>query len=165
MSASNNSGTAKAKTVTINAAFLADVKDLHQELWDGLHELQRMCSMPISLEGKCFEFVGRLSDLRDKLAFQFSVEEAYGYFDDPAFCCPTYAKRSGELMQQHRDLYVEIDRITEQAENLLSVRDLAALTTVIPVAFEAFAKKLQTHESEETQLMHDGLMQDIGGGD
>ncbi|QDS89951.1 hypothetical protein [Rosistilla ulvae] len=155
----------KAKTVTVNPAFLADVKDLHQELWDGLHALQEMCSLPISLEGKCFEFIGRLSDLRDKLAFQFSVEEAYGYFDDPAFCCPTFARRSGELLQQHRDLYMEIDSIAERAEQLLSVRDLAALTTIIPVAFDRFADKLQKHESAETQLMHDGLMQDIGGGD
>lgn len=153
------------KTVTMNPAFLADVKDLHQDLWKGLHALQEMCSMPISLEGKCFEFIGRLGDLRDKLAFQFSLEEAYGYFDDPAFCCPTFARRSAELMQQHRDLYLEIDRIADRAEQLLSVRDLAALTTVIPVEFEAFATRLQDHESAETRLMHDGLMQDIGGGD
>lgn len=153
------------KTITINPAFLAEVKDLHEELWTGLRQLQELCASPISLESKCFEFTGRLSDLRDKLAFQFSVEEAYGYFDDPAFCCPTFADRAAKLLLEHRELYEEIARITEQADELLSERDLAALTTVIPVAFDEFCRKLEAHESAETRLTYDGLMQDVGGGD
>ena len=153
------------RTITINPAFLAEVKDLHRDLWDGLRALQDMCAAPITLEGKCFEFIARLNDLRDKLALQFSLEEAYGYFDDPAFCCPTFARRARDLMSEHRDLYREIAQIADQAEELLSHRDLAALTTVIPVTFEQFARRLRNHESEETKLTHDGLMQDIGGGD
>lgn len=152
-------------TVTVNAAFLQEIKEVNQEMWDGFCSLESMCSRPMSLKDHCFELTGRLSDLRDQLALHFALEEAYGYFDEPEDAMPGIAERASSLRGQHRTLYQEFDLLVEQAETLLYERRLAALTTVIPVAFDQFAARFRQHEAEESALLQEVWTQDTGVGD
>jgi hypothetical protein len=152
-------------TVTVNAAFLQEIKEVNQEMWDSLSQLESLCSRPISLKACCFEFVGRLGDLRDQLALHFALEEAYGYFDGPEDVAPDIAQRASKLRNQHRTIYQACDTLVEQAETLLCERNLAALTTVVPVAFDKFANQLRQHEADETDLLQEAWLQDFGVGD
>lgn len=152
-------------TVTVNAAFLQEIKEVNQEMWESFSDLERMCARPMSLKDHCFEFVGRLGDLRDQLALHFALEEAYGYFEGPEDVAPDIAERAGKLRGQHRTLYQEFDALTEQAEELLYHRHLAALTAVLPVSFDNFAERLREHEAAESDLLQEAWSQDFGVGD
>src|SRR5690349_5805798 len=64
-------------TTMINAAFLQEVKESNVELWDTVHELRQMIEGVSSSSGNARRLVALLSQLRDLLAFEFSLEEAY----------------------------------------------------------------------------------------
>ncbi|MCL6481793.1 MAG: hypothetical protein K6U02_08700 [Firmicutes bacterium] len=63
-------------TVTINAAFLQEIKEVNQDLWALLAELRHRCQRPLA-PGACRWLLDRLCQLRDQLALHFSLEEAY----------------------------------------------------------------------------------------
>ena len=60
--------TTKATSVTVNVAFLREIKEVHTELWDGLMQLEILCSRPISLRSQSDELVERLSLDADVIA-------------------------------------------------------------------------------------------------
>ncbi len=75
-------------TVTINAAFLQEIKEVNQDLWKLLDEVKHLCGDAhyVQLQGRLV--VDRIGELRDQLAMHFALEEAYGYFDDPIRVAP-----------------------------------------------------------------------------
>ena len=74
--------------VTVNAAFLDDIKSVNQELWQGLENIREFCHHGISDAEACRVVVDTFEQLRDLLALHFALEESYGYFDDPAYVDP-----------------------------------------------------------------------------
>ncbi len=166
-SASNTPRTAPAHSasVTINAAFLCEIKEVHSDLRDELAALQLLCARPISIRSQSGELVQRLADLLDKLALHFSLEEAYGYFDDPVYVNAALSQRVDSLRREHAALYTQLCRLTDEADMLLRRNKLAALTTIVPVAFDRFAKKLLTHEQAEMELTQEAWCDDFGVGD
>src|SRR5687767_2315396 len=97
-------------TVTVNAAFLQEIKEVNQELWQLLAELHHRCIRPIS-PGQCKTLIDRLSELRDNLALHFALEEAYGYFEDPVHVAPQLSNRVEALRAEHKTLYCEFCRL------------------------------------------------------
>lgn len=154
-----------ATNVTVNVAFLREIKEVHTELWEGLMQLQMLCSRPISLRSQSTELVERLKELLDMLAFHFTLEEAYGYFDDPVYVSAPFSDRVEQLRAEHSILYTQLCRIVDEADALLRRGKLAALTTITPVAFERFAKRFLEHEEAEMKLTQDGWCDDMGVGD
>ena len=72
-------------TVTVNAAFFQEIKEVNQELWQTLAQVRDVCQRPQVAQVDAHRFATLLGELRDQLAMHFALEEAYGYFDDPAF--------------------------------------------------------------------------------
>jgi len=153
------------RTVTINAAFLQEIKEVNQELWQLLANCREFVDQPSSMSRPCSMFVEMLQELRDKLALHFALEDAYGYFDDPLEVPPRFAQRAMDLREEHATLYLSIAELAEEAGQLLHQRHLTALTTTIPPKFETFHERLQKHEAAETDLIQNTFVEDIGEGD
>src|SRR5262245_61954266 len=88
-------------TVTVNAAFLQEIKEVNQELWSLLADLRHRCQRPIA-PGHCRLLIDKLCQLRDQLALHFSLEEAYGYFEDPVEVAPQLSRQAEMLRSEHR---------------------------------------------------------------
>ena len=104
--------------MTVNAAFLQDLKDdnIHlRELLAAVHEaLSNPTGRPIR-SGVLAELLGRL---RDQLATHFSLEEFFGYFDEAVDVAPRLSVQADILRTQHQTLFSEICDIVEDAEGL-----------------------------------------------
>lgn len=153
------------RTVTINAAFLQEIKEVNDELWSLLSKVRHACSRPIALSGNCRYFVNMLLELRDQLALHFALEEAYGYFEDPVDVSPHMAREAERLRDEHRRLYSHLSDIVERAETMLDEGHQAVLATSIPGQFILFDAALQNHEQRENALLMAMMDEDIGGGD
>jgi hypothetical protein len=153
------------KTVTVNAAFLQEIKEVHQELWKLLEEIHYICSRPLSIHQSARILVDKLSQLRDQLALHFALEEAYGYFEDPVFVDPRLSEKAGQLRQEHRKLYQKICQLVDYAEHLHYRGEWASWLTRVSLGFHAFHEQLQVHESMERELIMDAYQDDIGVGD
>src|SRR6187401_724617 len=104
---------ARTATLTVNAAFLQEIKEVNQELWSLLADLRHRCQRPIA-PSHCRLLIDRLCQLRDQLALHFSLEEAYGYFDDPLDAAPQLGHRAEQLRGEHRDLYGDFCDVIER---------------------------------------------------
>jgi hypothetical protein len=151
--------------VTINAAFLQEIKEVNQELWVLMDDLRNLCAHPISVWRHSRHLVDLLAKMRDHLAMHFALEEAYGYFHDPAEPDPVISAHAFHLRGQHSQLYSQCSQLADHAENLYRERDDASLTTVLPVLIDEFLHVLMTHESDETELIYRAMYEDIGAAD
>lgn len=151
-------------TVTVNAAFLQEIKDVNQELWQRLEEMRHRCQRPIG-PAHCRHLAERLSELRDQLALHFALEEAYGYFDDPVEVAPRLCHAAENLRSEHRRLYMRLTSIVDRAETLQRTEQLATLALWLGPAFLDFDEALRDHESRENELIYEAYDTDLGAGD
>lgn len=152
------------KTVTVNAAFLQEIKDVNRGLWGLFDTVEQFCSRPISIHGASKKFVELLNELRDQLALHFALEEAYGYFDDPAHVEPWISDRVDSIRGEHRYLYVAMCELVEHAESLYSEGNWASLATKMPAKFGSYYQQFKEHEWKEQELILQAYMDDIGVG-
>ena len=150
-------------TVTVNAAFLQEIKEAHQELWQRLADVRLILMRPVPFTADGKEFVSLLGDLRDQLALHFALEEAYGYFDDPVFVAPQLGRLAESLRAQHCELYLEITQLVEQAERHDYRGQLSSWIVVLAGAFMRFHHRFQIHESRENDLIQQVYDDDLGG--
>jgi hypothetical protein len=151
-------------TVTVNAAFLQEIKEVNQELWTLLSELRHRCQRPIA-PGACRYLIDKLSQLRDQLALHFSLEEAYGYFDDPVDVAPQLSRQAERLRAEHKTLYLDLCDLVDRAERMFYDDQHAALALWIGPEFLEFDARLCRHEACENELILDAYDGDIGVGD
>ena len=151
-------------TVTVNAAFLQEIKEVNQELWDELADLRHRSQRPIA-PSHCRLLTDRLCLLRDQLAMHFSLEEAYGYFDDPVEVAPQLGRAADQLRKEHKSLYLELCDLVDHAERWLYEEKLANLALWIGPQFVEFDRRLREHEERENELIYDAYDADIGVGD
>ncbi len=154
---------ARGPNVTINAAFLQEIKADHQQLQELLSQLRRLAAAPQALPNHAREFVDCLDQLRDQLAFHFSLEEAYGYFEAALESAPELDSQAWRLRSQHADLFVLARDLADAAAQRLP-RTTPDWTSLV-AQFSAFDEALQAHESAELDLIWAALEQDLGGGD
>ena len=60
-------------TVTVNAAFLQEIKQVNEELWQTLREVRQRAESQILQRADAWKFLHQLAQLRDQLAFHFGV--------------------------------------------------------------------------------------------
>jgi hypothetical protein len=99
------------------------------------------------------------------LALHFSLEEAYGYFDDPVEVAPQFSMSAERLRAEHKELYVELCDLVERAERMFYDEQHAALALWIGPEFLEFEQRLRSHEERENELILDAYDGDIGVGD
>jgi len=151
-------------TVTVNPAFLQEIKEVNQELWTLLRDLRHRCQRPIS-PGACRSNIDRLSQLRDQLALHFSLEEAYGYFEDPIDVAPQLSRDAERLRAEHKQLYSDLCDLVDRGERMFYDEQHAALALWIGPEFLDFDQRLRSHEERENELILEAYDGDIGVGD
>jgi len=152
-------------TLTVNVAFLREIKEASEELWQLLDNLKSLRMRPISIHMHPRHAVELLEQLQDQLALYFTLEEYYGYFKDPMEVDPRLSERADALRTEHQTLYLDLCGIVDRAERLLDQRKLASLTRHIVLRFGAFHEQLKSHETREDELIIESLDDDIGVGD
>ncbi len=150
------------RTVTINAAFLQEIKDVHQLLWVTLDSLRQLCDTPVAAPSYLRQLTSLLADLRDQLALHFSLEEAYGYFDDPVDVAPHVSQRAETLRNQHQELY--LCDLVDCCEQAYDGRQFSR-ATLLAERYRDFHERLVVHEEAESELIQEAYADDLGVGD
>lgn len=162
------------RLVSINPAFLREIKEDHHELRQLIHHTSAMLdrvkpaaqidrSEPVEFD--CPRLVELLTKLRDQLAMHFSLEEAYGYFEDAITVAPHLCRRAENLRGQHFDLFAELCRLVESAEELRYQERPERSLARVNENYHAFIAKFREHESLESDLILEAFNDDIGTGD
>lgn len=152
-------------TVTVNAAFFQEIKEVHQELYARLDQVRQLCRLPASSQAHARELIDVLAELRDQLALHFALEEAYGYFEDPVFVAPRLSELAGSLRDEHRVLYLELSDLVELVERWNYRGRLAGLWARVRGRFTQFDDQLLAHEARENELILQAYEDDLGVGD
>lgn len=141
------------KTLGVNAAFLQEIKDSHPDLAHAVHALRATYHSDEVPSQRARRLVRLLDELRDCLAFQFALEESYGYIECAQPASETLHEMAERAREQHCGLYLELSGLCEQAEELQyrgfacdHVRQLIHDT-------EQFDARLIQHERLEAQLI------------
>ncbi len=152
-------------TVTVNPAFLQEIKEDNHELRQLLADACAAISGPVGTHMPSRQLADLLGSLRDQLAIHFALEEAYGYFEEPLSVAPRLSTKADALRNQHRDLYLEICELVDQAQRCAYHEGNGASLRKLAADFRAFISKLQEHESQENELVLEAFDEDIGVGD
>tara|TARA_B100002051_G_C16676719_1_gene607498 strand:- start:807 stop:1289 length:483 start_codon:yes stop_codon:yes gene_type:complete len=153
--------TAKA-TVTVNAAFMQEIKEVHQDLWQCMDRALTICGMH---EPNPSHIVTILADLRDQVALHFALEEAYGYFEGPAHVAPRLCEKADRLRSEHAALYGAASDLVEDADEWHHQRALLHHCRHIYDRLQTFHVDLRRHETRESELVLAAYGDDIGVGD
>lgn len=152
-------------TVAVNAAFLQEIKDDAREFRQCLAQASEMLGpgQLSALEPRSLmELLGRV---RDQLALHFSLEEAYGYFEDAISAAPHLSEQAELLRAQHQVLFAEFGRTIAAAEELLYGDNDDDARARVARLYQNFRANLQLHEAREQDLILAAFNDDLGGGD
>lgn len=153
------------RTLAINAAFLQEVKDDNRELRNLLDQSAAMLDRPRNSAIESRKLAQMLGKLRDQLALHFSLEEAYGYFDDAIDVAPRLSRQAESLRSEHPKLFLTLCELVEQAEQMLYGERASKEVAKLADNFADFRQRLQHHEEQEQALIVQTLNEEIGGGD
>jgi hypothetical protein len=153
------------RTVSINPAFLREIKDDHHELRQLIHHTSAVLERPGPLEVEYARLVEMLTKLRDQLAMHFSLEEAYGYYEDAIVAAPHLSRRAEALRGQHFDLFAEMCRLVEAAEELLYQKKPDNYLERVSANYRGFLVRFREHEAAESELILAAFNEDLGTGD
>lgn len=152
-------------TVTVNAAFLQEIKEVHLELWELLREVHITLSEPVATRYRRRQLVAVIEQLRDQLALHFALEEAYGYFEDPAYVAPRLCKQAMALRAEHRELYESVCCLVEQAARWCRQAPGSVFQARLVSRFSEFEGRFRWHEARENAMIHEEYGDDIRVGD
>ncbi len=153
------------RTVSINPAFLQEIKDDHHELRQLMHHTSAMLDRSGPVEIEYPRLVQMFSKLRDQLAMHFSLEEAYGYYEDAITVAPHLSRRAERLRGEHFTLFSDLCRLVEKAEQLLYHEQPTTLLANLSGEYHRFLVRFRDHESQECDLILEAFNDDIGTGD
>ncbi len=153
------------RTITVNAAFLQEIKEDNRELRRLIQYASDLLATSTTGPNAMRDAANMLAELRDQFAMHFSLEEAYGYFDDAIDVEPRLSEKAESLRLEHETLFLEICEVVEQAERLLYHEPSAQTLKRIEARFMAFRHRFQSHETREEDLIMQSLDDDIGVGD
>lgn len=166
------------RTLTINAAFLREIKDDNRQLQELLAMLRELTSNPVVPRRHRQRVIGLLEDLCDQLAIHFALEEAYGYFEDAIDVAPHIAERADELRAEHVTLFETIRTIAEAGKQWFAghvfrhyaIGEMFGNGATRPISFDDIAIQFQQfndqllqHEQSESALILEAFDTDIGG--
>ena len=152
-------------TVTVNAAFLQEIKEVNADLWRLLSDVRHLCSDPHQVRSHRRRLVLMLGSLRDQLALHFALEQAYGYFDDPVFVAPRLSQQAESLRDEHQKLYAQVCDLADEVEKQYHAGRLATVASEVVEQFKTFDQLFRRHEDEENELILNAYEDDIGVGD
>jgi hypothetical protein len=154
----------RPRRLTINAAFLKDIKDDNRDLKRLMDQIIPLAEHSQVAANHWQELVDLFAGLRDQLAMHFALEEAYGYFDDAVVAAPELSLTAECLRGQHPQLF---ERIRHLADRSGAIRPGDGSEPIIRLLadFSHFRAEFEKHEEEEFKLIFDALENDLGVGD
>lgn len=158
-----SSQTTSASRVTVNAAFLKEIKDDNRQLKSMWDKVTPMLSHAQTAKNHWAELVDALSELRDQLAMHFSLEEAFGYFDEAIDIAPRFSMMAVSLRSEHATLFAAA---RDLADSILEI-DGEQLDAVVDFVtrFNHFRRDFERHEEAELRLILASFDDDLGDGD
>ena len=151
------------RRVAVNAAFLKDIKDDNRDLKILLDRIALLAQHRQTATNHWVELIELFGELRDQLALHFSLEEAYGYFDEAIVTAPQLSATAECLRAEHPRLF---ERMRDLADSALEVSpESGEQVTRMLAEFGRFRDAFETHEEAELKLILDALDDDIGVGD
>lgn len=155
----------RTSTLTINAAFLQEIKEVNEDLWRQLAGVRDICCEETEVRGHTRQLPDVIAQLRDQLAMHFALEEAYGYFEDPVAVAPHLNATACALRDEHSSLYSSICDVLEFVESEFYAGRLVTSAPQVVTVFRTFYDQLQSHEAKENELILKAYGDDIGVGD
>ena len=155
--------TNSTRTLTINPAFLQEIKDDNRHLRDLRTALKALIANTTVLNGHRSRLVILLNELRDQLAFHFALEEAYGYFDDAVDIAPRLTATAEKLRSQHSVLFATLVDIVADAEDTERDGFSSERFNRVVKRVRDFDAALSEHEADETTVIFEAMDRDIGG--
>ena len=155
----------KRPRLTVNAAFLQEIKEVNESLWKLLDHVRCTCQSVPELLANRKEIAPQLALLRDELAMHFALEEAYGYFEDPVSVAPHLDRLAEQLRNEHVQLYTQVIQLVENVEAEQFRGNIAQAAPQIVQRFADFDQQLRRHEAREDDLIQTAFSDDIGVGD
>lgn len=153
---------ARASGITINIAFLREIKDEHVSVPRQTETITEKLNRGASPH----EALDLLSDYRDVLQTYFTLEQNYGYFQNAATTHPAISRRVAELQKEHEPLIRDLLEIIELTQQIVYHESGPELTLgEIASLFECFARRFEIHEQQEMDLMLRLCNEEIGVGD
>ncbi len=153
------------RTVSVNAAFLQEIKADNLELRAILERAEEAFHLPTASRASYKELVEVLANLRDQLAIHFVLEESFGYVDDAIEVAPRLGDLAIALKAEHQKLYMHICDVVENAERLLYHEPAAPNVSRVVAEYKAFRDVFDAHEKAENELIFAAFDDDIGGSD
>ena len=153
----------KARRLTVNAAFLKDIKDDNHDLKVILDKITPLAEHRQTAINHWSELVTLLEQLCDQLALHFSLEEAYGYFDDAVNHAPQLSVAAECLRGQHPSLFKSIRGLADKSPDV-AIENADHVDKFLR-SYQAFRKEFVAHEEAELKLILEALDDDIGVGD
>ena len=153
------------RTVTVNPAFLEEIKEVNLELWELLRGTSEYLNDASHRPLNAHRLLGQLVRLLDNVAMHFALEEFYGYFDDPLADAPRLAESAAQLRDEHGLLYLQLCDLIEFVEEHLHRGTLGRVLRSIRNRFNAFMDQFVTHETCERELILEAYDEDLGIGD
>ena len=151
------------RRLTINAAFLKDIKDDNRDLKSLLDRIKPLTEQHQIAINHWAEIIDLIDQLRDQLALHFALEEAYGYFEEAIVTAPQLSASAELLRSQHAELF---ERIRDLADGIAEVPPTQGTRVKRFVArVSLFLDTLEQHEEAELKLILDALNDDLGVGD
>ncbi|MEE2935539.1 MAG: hemerythrin domain-containing protein [Planctomycetota bacterium] len=150
----------KTRHLAVNAAFLKDIKDDNHDLKAIVDQIAPLSEHYQTAVNHWPELVGLLEQLRDQLALHFSLEEAYGYFDDAINQAPQLSVDAECLRSQHPSLFKTIRGL---ADSVLEVNtDNIEHVQKFLNDYRSFQQQFAAHEEAELKLILDAMDDDLG---
>lgn len=148
--------------LSVNPAFLQEIKDSNPDYWESIHRIQIICHSPDDPNTVCRSLVKALDVLRDTVALQFSLEESYGYivvgdrrdFDSSE---TPITEKAASSHAEHRTLYIKLSELAEVAEELQYRGVEFPTLLVLSERVSEFIEHLQRHERDEANLIEQTL--------
>ena len=155
----------RTRTLTINAAFLADIKEDNRRLRSLLSTALEQTVLRSHYRMITRDRVELYIALRDQLALHFTLEDAFGYFRDALEENPRLSNRAERLHAQHDTLYCEMCELVDLSEQILYGENGAETTERLTERFLGFYERFTAHERDENDLIFAAFDDDIGVGD
>jgi hypothetical protein len=144
--------------LSINAAFLAEMKEAHAEYQDCLISLRDFCGANCSnnrIISECGQFLHRI---RDVFATQCQLEETYGYvriFDAKNRTAHDLVVQ--QTFDQHRAISLILMELSERFDGLQYQGTLAREINAVLLELKSLQALVEQHEGTERDLIRSAM--------
>ncbi|KAA1257650.1 hypothetical protein LF1_01380 [Rubripirellula obstinata] len=161
-SVSTVEATSQTTLMSVNPAFLREIKDSNPDYMESVRRIQHICHSPDDPTSLCRNLVKGLDDLRDIVALQFSLEESYGYIAigdlrDFGTTETPVTRKTARTQAEHRSLYIQLSELAELAEELQYRGVEHSMLIDLSARVCDFVDRLLTHERDEAELIEQTL--------